>query len=249
MRGGTIGFDASHLPTITAPNGSGCVMTPWWTSVIVSRAAALTQAKAHTNVPVTVSRMDCIDDDETGENCGGQQQYPPLPCQDLLYVPVTHKMTTSIEVCNTICSKTFCLFLDYVFLSCVSLINKGTCKPCPSAVMGPAQQDTVVCTVPEAVRGASTRDLSITVQASPVYMCLFLRLSLSLERCVCLSFRLLKRMSLESVFYFESFSLLSSVCVHKHIIANGGSFDPSSLFLTHTLIHFLSPFSHSRYQR
>jgi len=73
MRGGTIGFDASHLPTITAPYGLGCVMTPWWTSVIVSRAAALTQAVAHTNVPVTVSRMDCIDDDETGENCGGQQ--------------------------------------------------------------------------------------------------------------------------------------------------------------------------------
>jgi len=138
-------------------------------------------------------------------------------------------MITSIEVCNTICSKTFSLFLDCVFLLCVSLINKGTCKPCPSAVMGPAQQDTVVCTVPEAVRGASTRDLSITVQASPVYMCLYLRLSLSVECCMCLSFRLLKRMSLESVLYFESFSLLSSVCVHKHIIANGGSFDPFSL--------------------
>jgi hypothetical protein len=79
----------------------------------VSRGAALTQARAHTSKPVTVFRLNCIDDDETGENCG------------------------------------------------------GTCKPCSEGVKGPAQQDTVFCKVPEAVRGASLRNVAVTVEASP----------------------------------------------------------------------------------
>jgi len=110
---GGSGFHPSFMPTITFEYGTGCTFTPWWSSVFVSRGAALTQAVAHSNVPVTVKRMDCIDSDETGDNCG------------------------------------------------------GTCKPCPAAVMGPAQQDTLVCKAPEAVRGVSTRDLAVTVEATP----------------------------------------------------------------------------------
>jgi hypothetical protein len=60
-----------------------------------------------------VFRLNCIDDDETGENFG------------------------------------------------------GTCKPCSEGVKGPAQQDTVVCKVPEAVRDASLRNVAVTVEASP----------------------------------------------------------------------------------
>jgi hypothetical protein len=110
---GGSGYHPSFLPTITAFNGTGCTFTPHWSSLMVSRGAARTAATAHANVPVTVSRMDCIDDDETGDNCG------------------------------------------------------GTCKPCPSGSMGPQQQDTIVCKTPEAVRGESTRNLAVTVEASP----------------------------------------------------------------------------------
>ena len=110
---GGSGYHPDYLPTITALNGTGCTFTPYWNSVRVSRGAARTQAVAHANVPVTVQRMDCIDSDETGDNCG------------------------------------------------------GTCKPCPSNNMGPSQQDKVVCKAPEAVRGARTRDLAVTVEASP----------------------------------------------------------------------------------
>ena len=107
------GYNPEHLPAIAVTGDTGsCVFTAHWSSLTVSRAAALTTAATHGAKPVVVTRMGCINDDETGDNCG------------------------------------------------------GTCKPCPSTVMGPEQQDTLVCTVPEAVRGVATRDLAVTVEAT-----------------------------------------------------------------------------------
>ncbi|EKX32348.1 hypothetical protein GUITHDRAFT_121489 [Guillardia theta CCMP2712] len=106
------GYSSKFLPTITVANGDGCTLTPLWTSAIVSRAQALTTAQAHANVP-TISRMDCIDSDETGDNCGGR------------------------------------------------------CKPCPSGVRGPQQQDTVLCLTPELKHGLNPSDLAVTVEAAP----------------------------------------------------------------------------------
>jgi len=106
------GYSSNFLPTITVENGDRCTFTPIWTSAIVARAQALTSAQPHSNVP-TVTRMDCIDSDETGDNCGGR------------------------------------------------------CKPCPSGVRGPQQQDTVLCLTPELKHGLKPSDLAVTVEAAP----------------------------------------------------------------------------------
>eukprot|EP00292_Cryptomonas_paramecium_P001391 CAMPEP_0113729228 /NCGR_PEP_ID=MMETSP0038_2-20120614/42415_1 /TAXON_ID=2898 /ORGANISM="Cryptomonas paramecium" /LENGTH=2134 /DNA_ID=CAMNT_0000661011 /DNA_START=259 /DNA_END=6663 /DNA_ORIENTATION=+ /assembly_acc=CAM_ASM_000170 len=77
------GYDPNHLPTIAAVGS--CTLTPWWSSVVVTRAAAGTKAAAHGGV-ATVTRLNCLDDDETGENCGGSCK----PCAETVKGPQEH---------------------------------------------------------------------------------------------------------------------------------------------------------------
>ena len=80
------GYDPNNLPTVA--NVGTCALTVWWSSVVVLRGMAATSAVAHspTGNTITATRLNCLDDDETGDNCGGSCK----PCAETVKGPQQH---------------------------------------------------------------------------------------------------------------------------------------------------------------
>ena len=83
------GYDPNNMPTVANFGTGACALTLWWTSAVVVRGTAATASAAHgaTGSANTVTRLNCLDDDETGDNCGGSCK----PCAENVKGPQQHR--------------------------------------------------------------------------------------------------------------------------------------------------------------